>query len=437
MLRRVLLIARRDYLQTVCSKGFLVGLILLPVIFGGGFLLTALGSKGNTKDQRVVVIDRTGVSAAHVMKSCEEANRKAMFNAATGLQVTPRYVFEEARRETGGNAQLLALSDRIRAGELFMVLDISAEALRPPTDSAKDLVRYYSNSVRQNQLGLWFPAAVNNGLRRARLAQLGVEAAQITEATRDVGVASMNLFTRDPATGKIIPAETRSPLQAEIVPLFLAALMILIVMGGSAPHLGAVAEDKAQRVFEMLLCSATPFELMMGKVLAALGACLTSSVFYILGGLLALTGMASFGLAPLHLLPWFFVYLIADVLMVSAIGVALGSACGTAQDAQSLAFILFLPIVIPIFLLVPVMQQPHGPFATAMAFIPPFTPVVMMMRQALPGGVPWWQPWLGLAGMAVYAAAVIWAASRIFRIGILSQGRAPKLTELAQWVLRG
>jgi ABC-2 type transport system permease protein len=213
--------------------------------------------------------------------------------------------------------------------------------------------------------------------------------------------------------------------------------LFLIVMIGSTPHLGAVAEDKVQRVFEMLLVSASPFELMTGKVLSALGVSLTSSVFYIAGGLLALTGMASFGLAPLGLLPWFFVYLVADVLMISAIGVALGSACGTAQDAQSLAFLLFLPLLIPMLLLAPVLRQPHGPLAVVMSLIPPFTPVVMLLRQALPGGVPWWQPWLGLAGVTVYAVAVIWAASRIFRIGILSQGRAPKLAELAQWVLRG
>ena len=191
-----------------------------------------------------------------------------------------------------------------------------------------------------------------------------------------------------------------------------------------------------QRVFEMLLSSASSFELMLGKVLAALGASLTSSTFYIIGGLLVLAGMAMFGLAPLNLLPWFFVYLIADVVMLSALGVALGSACATPQDAQHLAFLLILPIMIPMFVLTPVMQQPNGTLATVMSFIPPFTPVLMLLRQALPGGVPWWQPWLGLVGVTACAAAIIWAAARIFRIGILSQGKTPKLAELVQWVTR-
>jgi ABC-2 type transport system permease protein len=153
--------------------------------------------------------------------------------------------------------------------------------------------------------------------------------------------------------------------------------------------------------------------------------------------LMVLSGMAMFGLAPLHLLPWFFVYLIADVIILSALGVAFGSACGSAQEAQQLVFLLFLPVVIPMLILSPVMAQPNGAFATAMSFIPPFTPVLMMLRQAMPGGAPWWQPWLVLVGVAIFAYLAIWAAARIFRIGVLSQGKAPKLAESAQWVVRG
>jgi ABC-2 type transport system permease protein len=99
--------------------------------------------------------------------------------------------------------------------------------------------------------------------------------------------------------------------------------------------------------------------------------------------------------------------------------------------------VLFAPIFIPMLMLTPVMQQPDGVLATVLSFLPPFTPVLMLLRQALPGGVPWWQPWLGLIGVAAWATVVIWAAARIFRIGILSQGKAPKLAELAEWVLHG
>ena len=445
-MNRILLIAKRDYLQTIMSKAYIIGLVLVPLLIGASFLATSLAVRGNAKDQHIAIIDHTGVAASAVIQSAEESNRRAFSdkgipNAAGGVRVMPRFVFEEVQPEADESAQLLSLSDRIRSGELVLVVDISADALKPPDpgDAApgKDLVRFYSNSSGLDPSGVSLSAAVNDGLRRVKLSQLGIDPARAPEILRDVSIVPVGLLTKDPVTGKIAGAEKRNPVQTALVPIFLAVLLMIVVLAGSAPHLGAVAEDKMQRVFEMLLCSASSFELMMGKVLASLGVSLTSSIFYILGGLAALAGMAVFGLAPLNLLPWFFVYLIAEVVMLSAWSVALGSSCSTPQDAQSFAFLLIMPVMIPMLMLTPVMQQPNGVLATAMSFIPPFTPMVMLLRQAMPGGVPWWQPWLGLVGMIAFAGAVIWAAARIFRIGILSQGKAPKIAELAQWVVRG
>lgn len=434
-MNKILLVAKRDYLQIVASKAYLVGLVVLPLLFAGGFLAVVITSKPSVvKVQRVAVIDRTGVSAAAVIQAGQEANRKAVAIATQGV---PRLIFEEVKPEADQAAQLLSLCDRIRRGDLFVIVDISPEALHPPVNSKRELVHYYTSSGGLvDPLSPWLQGVVNDGLRRVRLAQLGVDPARLPDALGNVALVSMKLVERDPATGKIFQDQKKNQLQSGAVAFFLIFLLIMIAMIGSAPNMGAVAEDKMQRVFEMLLNSASPFELMMGKVVAAVGTSLTSSAVYIVAGLLVLAGMAMFGLAPLHLLPWFFGYLIADVVMLSALGVALGSACSTPQDAQHLAFLLVLPIMIPMFVLTPVMQQPNGGLATVMSFIPPFTPVVMLLRQALPGGVSGWQPWVGLLGVIVYAIAMVWAAARIFRIGILSQGKTPKLAELAQWVLR-
>ena len=83
------------------------------------------------------------------------------------------------------------------------------------------------------------------------------------------------------------------------------------------------------------------------------------------------------------------------------------------------------------------MEQPNGVFATAMSLFPPFTPIIMMMRQAMPGGVPTWQPWVALAGMLIWTLITAWAASRIFRVGLLMQGKPPKIADLARWAVRG
>jgi len=150
-----------------------------------------------------------------------------------------------------------------------------------------------------------------------------------------------------------------------------------------------------------------------------------------------LQGMSMLGVVPFGLLPWFFIYLIAHVTMLCSFAAALGAACSSPQDAQNLAVVLIAPIMIPYFLLVPVMEAPNGPLATAISLIPPFTPPMMLLRQALPAGVAWWQPWLGLLLVVGWTIAGTWAAARIFRIAILMQGQAPKLREMARWALRG
>jgi ABC-2 type transport system permease protein len=423
-LPRILLLARRDYLQTVLSRGYLVALVVLPLLIGGAFGLTALATRGGSRAQRVVIIDHTAAAAPAIIESARQPAQPA---SGPGLQPPmPRYAFDEVKPEADEAAQLLSLCNQIRAGSLSMVLVID-----------NDGARYYTNSAGFDQSGLLLRDTVNAGLRRMRLAQLGIDSARISEALRDVPVVSMNLVKQDPATGRAIPGEKRTAAAAGIVPYFLAVLLMIVVMVGAAPNLGVIAEDKMQRVFEMLLCSASPFELMAGKVLASIGASLTTSAFYIAGGLMVLYGLAMFQIAPLELLPWFFVYLIAAVAMLAAWGTALGSACATPQDAQHLAYLLILPIMVPVLLMTPILQQPNGPMATILSFVPPFTPILMLLRQGLPGGVPWWEPWLGLAGVVACALAVIWAASRIFRIGILSQGKTPKIPELLHWVFAG
>ena len=123
--------------------------------------------------------------------------------------------------------------------------------------------------------------------------------------------------------------------------------------------------------------------------------------------------------------------------MLSALGAALGAACSTPRDAQQLVIVMIAPVLLPISFLLPLAQQPNGPFATAMSLFPPFTPLVMTMRQAMPGGVPGWQPWVGLVGVAAWATLITWAGARVFRVGILMQGKPPRMGEVLRWAVRG
>ena len=245
-------------------------------------------------------------------------------------------------------------------------------------------------------------------------------------------------MSRDPKTGEIHEASKKNEVAEFAVPFGLMLLLGMIVMIGSSPMLSAVTEDKNQRLVEMLLGLATPFELMMGKVLGALGTSLTSSAFYIIGGTLALEGMGLSGMVPFSVFPWFYVYLIADVIFLCSFAAALGAGCSSPPDAQQLAILLLAPVMIPYFLITFVMQQPNGTISTALSLFPPFTPMLMLLRQAMPaGGVPAWQPWVGLVGVLAFTLVMVMAAARIFRVAILLQGKTPKMAELVRWAVRG
>jgi ABC-2 type transport system permease protein len=435
MLRRILLIAKRDFTAAVMTKAFLIGLVVLPLLMGSGFLGFALLRVTQSETaKRIAIIDQTGLAAAEIIRAAETKTAEDKADKTGPQQLVPaHYVFEEVRADDP-----LALSDRVRRHELAGFLEIGKGALDASAVNGKSSgqVVFYTDTGNMNASQGWVVDVIFNGLRRARLARYGVDQSHFDDVFRAVPFESRSLVSRDEKTGKI-RAGRKSSAAESAVPIILMVLMVMMTMMGAASMLGVVAEDKVQRVFEMLLASVTPFELMAGKVLASVGVSLTSSAFYILGGLLVMQAMAVFGMARLELLPWFFVYIICQVTMLSAMGAALGSACSAPRDAQQLTPLVILPIMAPLILIAPLIQEPNGVFTTALSFFPPFTPAVMLMRQAMPGGVPWWQPWLGLVGVVVWAMALTWAAARVFRVGLLLQGKTPKVGELLRWAVRG
>jgi ABC-2 type transport system permease protein len=446
-LRRILLIARRDYLATIRTKAFLVGLVVAPVLFGGGFLgIALLKSKPDIKDRPVAIIDRTGMVASAVIQAAQEKNAMELFDKVTHRQIAARYVFESLAPAGDAMAQRLALSDRVRRGQLFAFLEIGPEDLHPrdprhPSRLSKDApaggVACYTNAGAFDDARRWLAGPINDGLRRVRLTQLGVGAGHFDDVLAEISVERLSLVSRDEKTGEIRQGHKKSELDDFVVPFGLMLLLGMIVLVSSAPMLSAVTEDKAQRIVEMLLGLATPFELMMGKVLAAVGVSLTSSAFYVLGCTLVLEGLGMAGMLPFALLPWFYIYLIADVTMLCAFAAALGAGCSSPQEAQQLAILLMAPVMIPYFVFAVVMQQPNGAISTGLSLFPMFTPMLMLLRMALPGGVPVWQPWVSLAGVLACTFGMVWAAARIFRVAILMQGKPPKLADLVRWAVRG
>jgi len=446
-LYKVIAIAKRDYVATVRTKAFIFGLVLAPVLFGGGSIaMSFLGGKPELKDRHVAILDRTGVVAGPVASAAKDKNDREMFDRKTHLQIEPRYIFEAVAPAADAKAQLLTLSDRVRRGELAAFLEIGKDLLKTPaaSDDSGDentgpdkRVSYYANTGGIDELRIWLNGPIYDGVRMARLEQAGVNVSRIKGFSAGVPIEGLSLVERDEKTGEVRPARKRREMEGFFVPFAVAMILAMIVMVGSAPMLQSVTQDKSQRIVETLLGAVSPLELMSGKVLGSVGVSVTSSMLYVVAGVIAVNALGLFGLLPMSIIPWFYVYLLTDVVMLCSLAAALGSCCSTPQDAQNLAIVLLIPVLVPMFTLVAVLRNANGPLATAMSLVPPFTPVLMLLRQATPGGVPAWQPWVGLCGALIFAALTVWAASRIFRVAILMQGKPPRLGQMARWAIKG
>lgn len=440
--RRALLIARRDYVTSIRTKSFLFGLILFPLLFGGGMIsVAAMKAKPDIRDRHVALIDRTGKLAQYMAAAATRRNATDTIDITTGLQTSPKYFIDPVAPDSDAAEQRLGLSERVRRGEIFAFIEVSADALHPPERQGKkgrkapaDL---YNNSGKLDRASNFLSATLNDAIRQARLAELGVDPAKAPAVMKGVDLDSMSLVIRDPKTGIIGRPVKEDEMAAFTVPFAAMMLLAMVVMIGAAPMMTGVTEDKSQRIVEMLLGVVTPFELMAGKVMAGVARSLTSSLLYVSGATFLLLGLNVAGVAPLTLLPWFYAYLLAEVTVLSALAAGLGAACNTPQEAGNLVMIVLAPVMLPMFMLMPVINKPNGTFATAISLFPPFTPLLMMLRQTMPGGVPAWEPWAGLVGTLLFAIAGVWVASRIFRVAILMQGQPLKVKSLVAWAVKG
>ncbi len=437
-MRKILKIAQREYKASVRTKGFVVGLVVAPLLMSGSLIaMLLLEDRVDTTDKKLAVIDRSGIIDTALVVAANDRNSTEIHDES-GKKVKPAYLLEIVVPDNNDpSAQRLQLSDRVRRGDLYAFIDIGPDVLHPGPDIETDRIYYHAENAALDDLRRWVQWPVNNQLRSARLADGGVDVESLPDLFSWVSVEGLGLVSVDKETGAVKDAERSDEGKAIGMPMAMMMLLFMMIMMGAMPLLNSVTEEKMQRIAEVLLGSVKPSEFMAGKILGGLGVSLTASAVYIVGGALYLHFMDLKEYIPYDVLPWFFAYMIAAIVMMGAMLAAVGASVSDAKDAQSLMFPAMLPMMIPMFVWFPVLKEPLSSFATGMSLIPPFTPMLMLVRQTSPMTIPAWQPWVGLAGVLVVAALAVLAGGRIFRVGILMQGKPPKPADLIRWAIKG
>ena len=437
-MRKTFRIARREYGAQVRTKGFIIGLILAPVIMSGSIIAMAIFKDSvDTTDQVIAVIDHSGTVAEALVEAADERNTAAIHNEE-GEKVRPAYIIEEVEYDAARpQAQKLELSDRVRGGSLHAYVEIGPDVLNPGDDPEAYAIKYHSESSAMDDARRWIQHPINNHLRTTRMAEAGIDETQVGSILWWINIDPMGLTTVDEETGAVRDARRTSEGEAIGAPIALVFLMFILTMMGAVPLLQAVMEEKTQRIAEVLLGSVRPSQFMAGKVIGGVAVSLTAATVYVVVGVMAMrrAGMTDF--IPYDVIPWFFAFLVLNITLLGSAMAALGSACNDAKEAQSATMPALMPLMIPMFTLMPIAMEPNGTFATALSLVPIFTPVVMLMRLAGPATIPAWQPWAGLAGVLAVTVFAVWGGGRIFRVAILMQGKPFSFGNIMRWAIRG
>lgn len=438
-MRKTLRLAKREYLAAVKTKGFLIGLILAPILMCGGFIGILIFNKNiDVSDKKIAVIDYTGKIANSIVGAAEWRNKNEIYDKESGKKNKPAYIIEvvEPNKENS-QKQKLELSERVRQNQLHAFVEIGPEVIHPTKNREASMVAFYSKSSPMDDVRGWINWPINNQLRQVRLTDAGINESQIPDLFLWANIEPLGLASVDTGTGNIKEAQKINEIQALIVPMIMMMLLFMMLMMGAVPLLNSVMEEKNQRIAEVLLGSIKPFEFMMGKVIGGVGVSLTASLVYIIGGIIFVKRMGFEQYIPYHVIPWFFAYMVVAIIMFGSLCASVGSMCSEPKDAQSLSMPVMLPMLIPMFIMVPIIKESQSMIVTILSLFPTFTPTMMLLRLGTPGGVASWQPWAGLLGMLLFTVLFVWAGGRVFRVAILAQGEPPKLSNLVRWAIKG
>jgi len=202
-----------------------------------------------------------------------------------------------------------------------------------------------------------------------------------------------------------------------------------------------VLEEKVSRVVEVMAAAVRPSEMMLGKIL---GLGLLGIIQYLammaawLGGSVAT--MQSMGVSMAGLTPGVALLIAAFVVLSYAMNAsvlaALGATVSRMEDSQTVVSPVLILMMLPMFLITPVMNDPNGTLATVLSFVPLWTPIVMLMRVMM-ADVPVVQVAISLVLLLATTCLLWWASGRIYRAALLSFGTRPTLKQLWQYLRAG
>ena len=416
-MRQVWVVLRREYLERVKTKGFIIGTLAIPVLLIGMMGLNVfLAVQVASSDDDLAVVDYTGLMGEEV------ADRLGVLG----------YDMEVL----GGDVSLEKLDRRVMEDEIegYLVLDdlTLAEgvfAYRGKDSPGRTRVALFEGAVTDIALESYLSSTSAGESLRALIEGGRLDFESVVEVD-------------DPEAAEVARA---SGMAIGLGGAFI--LYITMLLYGNFV-LRSVLDEKRNRVVEVVISSITPWRLLLGKVLGVGSMGLTQmGIWAGCAGLLLLVAapiiaaqipgadleqLTEFlpGPGALLLLAAFFVL---GYFLFGTLYAAVGAMCATEEEAGQAQMPVMMLLIIPFILQSATLGGGSMPWMDWVALFPFFSPIMMFPR-AIAGTVPWWMTGLSLVFMAAAVVGTSWVAGRIYRVGILMQGKRPTLREVARWV---
>lgn len=429
---KVITIAVAELEQAVRSRAFLLGLLAVPLLMALAFGIQALTARRDTSERTFAIVDRTGVVGPALIEAARAHNAEE--TSPTGRRLGPSFLPELVPADgQDADATRLALSERVRRTDLFAFVEIPADVLAPASGAEAPRLQYYTEYPTYQALPDWLRREVSRAVADRRLAKLGADPAETRRLLEPVPMDRKGLVART-ADGKVSVAEKVDAVRAFAMPAIAMFMLFGLVMSSAPQLLNSVIEEKTSRISEVLLGSVSAFHLMLGKLLGSVAVTMVLAVIYVGGGLLLAAQADYFGLIRWSLLPWFALFLVIAVFLYGAMFIAIGAACSEVKDAQGMMMPALILAMFPIFLWLQVAQNPDSAMSVGFSLFPFAAPYLMLLRIAIPPGPPAWQVALAVAGSVAATAAMVYAAGRILRVGLLMQGKTANYRDMLRWI---
>jgi len=454
-MRRIIHIAVRDFVATMASRGFIIGLLIMPAIVALGVVVgpRVFNLRNFQMNGEVAIIDPTGLVAAElrtVLEPRKIAERRSE-EVRQAFEQSPESMRQLAGSSGSGDTAIGAVLGpipRVQLVELPSGADIQVEKgwLTAGSKGSKHLalvvihadaaVPAAGNST-YGTYDLYVPPNLDDRANDQIQTSLREGIVNARVRARALDRESIDAIVRVPRVRSVTVSKGNERQTVRefnlLLPTAVGVLLFIGVVTGGQALLTSTVEEKSSRVIEVLLSAVSPRELMAGKLLGQMAVSLIVLALYIVMGLAMLTSLSLLGLFNPWLIFYLIIFFVIMYLVFGSLMMAVGAAVNEMREAQSLMMPIMMILVLPWVLQVPISRDPNSTFSTAISFLPPVNTFAMLLRMSSSAPPPLWQIWLSIAIGVASVFAALWFTAKVFRIGLLMYGKPPNFATLIRW----